>query len=178
MSTLMTIYDKHQDAQLRAELQQRWIAKHQLPLITLNTYLPQGMLKNPIGDQIFALAAELALAEINKLGGTIVKEKVFQPKCATEAMYVVAGLSANEIKKSMIKLETEHVLGAFFNFDVMNGEGKTISRKSCQLAARKCIICNRAASYCATYNKHSQAQRDQKAHDMLSNYFITQCEAI
>lgn len=178
MSELITIYDKHQDVQQRAQMQQRLIAKHQLPLITLTTYLPQSLIHNTIGKKVFALASKVALAEIKILGGTIVKEAVFQRKSTHEAMYVVSGISAMEIKKNMIKLETRHLLGSFFNFDVMNGEGKTISRKSCELDARKCIICDQAASYCSCYYKHTQEELEQKTHTILASYFETQSETV
>lgn len=171
MSELVTVYDRHEGAQVRAQRQQRWIAKHQLPLITLTTYMPEHMVHSTHAKKLFKEALEATQAQLNNLGCRIVKKEVFNQKSGDEAMYIVAGASSTELKRAMIKLERQHFLGALMNLDVMNTEGKTISRKEYELEPRKCLICNGAASYCATVHKHSSTELESKINAMVKSYF-------
>ncbi|MDG3085614.1 citrate lyase holo-[acyl-carrier protein] synthase [Vibrio hannami] len=177
MSEQVTVYDRHEGAQARAQRQQRWIAKHQLPLITLTTYMPKHMVHSTGAKKLFLSAMESTLSELNNLGCRVEKKEVFNQKSGSEAMFVVAGASPTQLKKAMIKLERRHFLGSLINLDVMNSEGKTISRKAYELEPRKCIVCNNAASYCSTANKHSAYEIESKVSALLESYY-SQEEAV
>lgn len=171
MSESVTVYDRHESAQVRAQRQQRWIAKHQLPLITLTTYMPEHMVHSTDAKKVFNEAVNATKNQLSELGCKVVKEEVFHQKSGDEAMYIVAGASSSELKRTMIKLERQHFLGSLINLDVMNHEGKTISRKACELEPRKCLVCNGAASYCATVHKHAPSELESKINTMLVSYF-------
>lgn len=178
MPDLVSVYDKHESAQVRAQRQQRWVAKHKLPLITLTTYMPEHMARRPLADKVFAVACQALGAKLVLIGCDIIKEEVFHQKSGNEAMLIVQGLSSSELKRAMIKLEREHSLGALFNLDVMDSEGKTISRKASEMEARKCLICNRPASYCSTVKKHSAVELEARISVLTDSYFEQGKEAV
>ncbi|WCE31382.1 citrate lyase holo-[acyl-carrier protein] synthase [Vibrio sp. SCSIO 43137] len=178
MSDLITIFQKHQILQQRARRQQLWLTEHKLPLVTITTHLPDSMIHSTAAKSIFAIGLECAREVVRNSGGTIIKQEVFSLNSDDEGLFAVAGLSASELKKVMIKLEKSHPLGSTFNFDVMDRDGITISRKAGELQPRKCLLCDSAASYCYNFSKHSASELEEVIMTLLRSYCDEQKEAV
>jgi holo-ACP synthase len=158
MRELITLSERHESVQAKTKRQQRMIATHSLPLITLTTYLPDSMLGTDIATQLFKAALESVEECLKTLETRVVKCVVTNQATGLEAMMVVNGLTSTQLKKAMIQLENQHPLGALINADVLHQDGKTISRKSGFLAPRKCSVCDEIASRCASSGRHSDEQ--------------------
>ncbi|WED23949.1 citrate lyase holo-[acyl-carrier protein] synthase [Vibrio sp. JC009] len=170
MQDFVTLYDKHESAQVRAQRQQRLVSQYSLPLITLNNYVPQHMVHTTAAKKLFQISLNAVQEELNKLQCRVVKSVELNQKTGDELLLVVVGASSSELKRAMIKLEKHHMLGALMNVDVMTDEGKMISRQACEMEPRKCVICDNAASYCTTIRNHSAEQLGTKLQLMLETY--------
>ncbi|MGL4403334.1 MAG: citrate lyase holo-[acyl-carrier protein] synthase [Fusobacteriaceae bacterium] len=80
---------------------------------------------------------------------------------------LVADMELIELKKKMVHLEENHLLGRFLDIDVYGKEGLSISRRDIGYPSRKCYLCNEAAVICTREMAHSQ--EDIKRH-ILKGY--------
>lgn len=170
MQGLVKRYDEHESVRERAQRQRRLVAEHSQPLITLTTHLPKHMAQGTYAKQLFQISLNAVCNQLIEHNLCLLKSEVINQDIGDEAMFVIAGTSASKLKRAMIMLEKNHLLGALMNVDVMDHEGKMISRKSCEIEPRKCLICDNAASYCSTIRKHSSDELETKVIAMLENH--------
>ncbi len=85
--------------------------------------------------------------------------------------YYLVTLSGNlkEIKRVLIDLEDNHLLGRLVDLDLYY-EGKQISRRDLGNSFRKCLICSDDAIICMKTNKHSLAEVLNKSELLVHNY--------
>lgn len=72
--------------------------------------------------------------------------------------YLLTTLPAKDLKRRMIRLETENRLGRLFDLDVLwlqGGKMESISRQDLGYPARQCYVCSENAKSCGRSRKHS-----------------------
>ncbi len=157
-----TLHDVFMSKQQRVERQNELVFHHKLPVLTLTLHMPIELATKSYTKVIFQSAINAIQGQLAELGWGIATRQFMHLNIGSEALFVVDTPSANQLKKTMIKIERNHPLGAIFNIDVSDARGKTVSRKSSQLPPRQCIICDQAAQRCSLQNKHSVAEIESK----------------
>ncbi|PWI32331.1 citrate lyase holo-[acyl-carrier protein] synthase [Vibrio albus] len=171
MQYTATLYDEHQQSLERVKRQQRLLAQHALPLVIVNTNLPKALAHNSYAKEIYEITFESVIEKIQELNTRIIDREITLSKSGNEATLVITGIASSELKRAMIQIEKYHPLGMLMNIDVINPEGKAISRSASQLEARKCLLCECAASYCATNNSHTAAELEARILELFDAYF-------
>lgn len=76
------------------------------------------------------------------------------------------------LKQLMITIDDGHPLGLIFDIDVLNNEGKKVSRSEVGKGVRKCFVCELPVSHCASSRRHSVAELRAAVDSILKNFFL------
>jgi|GEM_PF-2270932 len=162
MTTETSLHDVFTSKQQRTERQHDLVQRHQLPILTLTLHMPIALAKKAYTKVIFQSAIDAIQHKIKQLNWEVETRQIVHLNIGSEALFVVDTPSANLLKKAMMQIEHEHKLGQLFNIDIINRHGKTVSRKSSNMAARQCMICQQAAHICASTNRHTIEEIENK----------------
>lgn len=177
MPHTVSLYDKHEHSMNSIKRQQRLINKYALPLVVVNTHVPTELAQRPYAAYVYECAMQVVEEQLAQLGNIILDHEIVQDKTGIEATLVVKGATASELKKVMAYIENNHALGRLMNIDIISSQGRAISRKENQMEARRCVICDGAASYCATHHRHSITDFDSHISHMVEAYLATEAAA-
>ncbi|UGA57462.1 citrate lyase holo-[acyl-carrier protein] synthase [Vibrio sp. VB16] len=172
MSTSVSLYDSFLCKETRAKKQQQLIKKYATPLITIKAHMPKELRCNMYVNEIIEQAYLSVKDVLSQHEFTCIGNDEHKSNVGEERYLAVQCRSASELKKFMMAIENTHPLGQLMDLNVMNREGKTISRGSCELSARKCIICDCPAPECAKKHQHSLADLDLKIKQILETFMV------
>jgi holo-ACP synthase/triphosphoribosyl-dephospho-CoA synthase len=100
----------------------------------------------------------------------LLREVVEKRKAGYQAYLVVDG-NEIEIKKILLQIEEKSPLGRLFDIDVLDKNGKKVSRSYYSMPYRKCLICDRTAYECSRGRTHSVEELLEKEIEIMSEYF-------
>lgn len=153
-TTLEAILDaKEKRVQRQKELLTRFEGAS---LISLSLNIPGSLKLSHNAVTLF----EIAVREIHAL---LAREAI--TLLAFEQIFALSGAEgiftchaqANVLKNFTCKIEEEHPLGRLMDIDVLNAEGKSLSREVFGYPKRRCLVCERDAKSCAREQTHSYA---------------------
>jgi len=75
------------------------------------------------------------------------------------------------VKKLAAEIEETHSLGRLYDFDVLDADGKQISRVELGIASRKCLLCDNDAFQCGRSRNHGLSDLTEKIETMATQYF-------
>lgn len=134
----------------RAAEQQRLICAFQAPLISMTLILPGGYAAYPQWQALFGRGCTRldrtfpkALSRTRRLG-----------QWGPEAFYVI-DQDPMAIKDKTCQLEDEEPLGRLFDMDVIDRQGKPVSRTLLGKPFRTCLVCQLPAVECYVARNHS-----------------------
>ncbi len=171
MPSTVTLRDAHEQTVARISRQQRLLSQHALPLVIVTTHLPKEIAHHSYAKEIYEIAFQTVTDKLQELNTRIVNREITHSKTGNEATLVVAGIASSELKRAMIQIEKYHPLGMLMNIDIISPDGKTLSRSASQMEVRKCLLCDCAASYCATAHSHTTAEIEAKVLELFDAYF-------
>jgi len=161
----------------RAERQKELIAEYNLPLISLTVNMPGPYKSLPVCSEIFrAGLSELFV----RLKGNGEKGESEKPVIYQEAMelltgpeaFVVVDADSNSLKELVIEIENLHPLGRLLDFDVIDRNGRSVSRDDLGYPRRKCLLCEQDAHACARSRAHSLDDLMAKIQSIAELYFM------
>lgn len=74
------------------------------------------------------------------------------------------------LKKAVIDLEENHLLGRCLDLDVYDRSGRSISRQELGYPRRKCYLCEEFAQYCVRSKRHSEQEVIDYIEDQFRKY--------
>lgn len=148
---------------LRVKTQKELVSSFGKPLVSFTVNMPGPEKKNETSRKIFD-AGVLALRE--KLAPDIVYYKLSDEETGYEGFFV-ADITARELKKKTCDVEETHPLGRLFDMDVIDEDMRHISREELGLPKRKCLICEREASFCARSRTHGVDELIKKINETV-----------
>lgn len=86
-----------------------------------------------------------------------------------QALWAVNG-AALEIKRAAMALEDQHGLGRLWDLDVIDVDGRSLSRQQLDAPVRRCLVCDQAAHACARSGRHALHQLQDAIKDMVDAY--------
>lgn len=135
----------------RAAKQSQLLAKYQKPLLcfTMNIPGPKKLDRDvSIGFFVGTRLLKDALAHY-----PILHWEEHMPVTGCEGYYVV-DLPAKELKALAIELEDTDPIGRLFDLDVLDTDGRKLSREDLGYPRRKCLLCDHDAVVCASTRAH------------------------
>lgn len=87
-----------------------------------------------------------------------------------EVYLLLRGLTPAQVKHRACAAEEKHLLGRLFDIDVLDGEGRPISRQSIGLKPRTCLLCGDDARVCMRIGRHSYDDLAEHIRSMVENY--------
>ncbi|WP_394243817.1 citrate lyase holo-[acyl-carrier protein] synthase [Vibrio astriarenae] len=165
--------DQCHNAWQHTDQQQKWIKQYRLPLLRVTTFVPRIMANSEVAEKIYSIAKQQVHDTLSQSNYKVIESDSFEDKDGKGLLMAISGASSTQLKRAMIKLENNHPLGPLFNFDVLNRDGKMVSRRSSEMEPRKCIICDHAASYCAASHIHSEESLEREVLQLLGRHLVS-----
>ncbi|WP_207646074.1 citrate lyase holo-[acyl-carrier protein] synthase [Tindallia californiensis] len=153
----------------RSAFQKEWIARYQLPMISLTLNLPGGFEAYKEWETIF----HIALKTIDRAyDGNIVDKHSRLGKWGPEGFWVI-DLPAVQIKEKAIDLENSHRGGRIFDIDVLDEKGSMLSRRDLLMEGRVCLVCDEKALLCYREKKHDFEEVKASAQKIIFKGLVT-----
>lgn len=151
----------------RVERENKIRLDHNSPVLTLTLNIPKSLTNQSWVPTVFKAALNSFHTKMNTMGVKIIEQKIAVPP-AHVSLFAVDIRSSTLLKKAVIEIEHTHPYGPLFNFDVMCQQGKTISRRSCYMNPRPCLVCEDIAQRCAYLNRHTTKEIEHAIIDIIS----------
>ena len=156
----------------RAEKQKILINKYHMPLISFTVNMPGIRKKTPLSGKLFWEGFQVFDKKLADDGIPLVCQETYDLLTGYEA-YIVADISALALKELTIQVENQHPLGRLWDFDVIERDGRLLSRETLGYPKRKCLLCNEDANACARSRLHSQEDLINRMQVMSDVYFYS-----
>ncbi len=145
----------------RAASQRRLLNVHHLPLVSFTMNIAGPVKRTPLVE----LAFDAGLKELQAALGQPIAAEVIRPHTGCEAL-LVYDRPAAELKAACLKLETAAPVGRLYDFDVLDAEGKKLSRP-CQ---RTCLICGAPVTACSRSRAHGLEAVTARTDEILTDF--------
>jgi holo-ACP synthase/triphosphoribosyl-dephospho-CoA synthase len=143
----------------RAQKQKALLAQYQKPLICFTMNIPGPEKSNRDVEIGFAVGNWLLQDFLR--GHPVLYKELCYADTGCEAWYVVDE-PAGALKLLTIGLEDTEPIGRLFDIDILDVDGKKLTREEAGFERRKCLICDNDAAVCARSRAHGlEALRDR-----------------
>lgn len=141
----------------RSARQSDWLNRHQCSLISLTLVAPGPLKDSLLTRRIFVSAWRALTVLAQQQDWRVLAQEAFPLPTGCEGLMAV-DLSAETVKDAALMLEMKHPLGRLWDIDVLDANGRLLSRRDVGLAPRRCLLCNRPANLCGRERTHSVDQ--------------------
>ena len=148
----------------RVRKQQELLQTYQKPLLCFTMNIP-GPVKLDRDISIGFSVGNWLLADALRSTRALHKEE-HREITGCEAYYVV-DLPARQLKQIALDLEDTHPIGRLFDMDVLDVDGKKLSREDMGYPRRTCLICDEDAAVCARSRAHGLEQLQDRTGFLL-----------
>lgn len=146
--TAVTLTQMMEARERRAQCQRRLTARYGLPLVSFTLNIPGPVKRNPLIERAYRYGLKLLRARFRPL---YTAESILDTGC--EALLVARGDPA-ALKKMAVGVEDADEIGRLFDIDVMDEQGRQVSREALGLDGRACLVCGGPAHECARSRAH------------------------
>lgn len=154
----------------RVSEQQRILAEYKMTLISFTLNIPGSVKKFPLAEKTFFEGKKLIVRQLEGHNINIAHKEDNTSKTGYEAFLSVEG-NPLYIKKLMAEIEECCSLGRVFDIDVLDQNGRKISRQEINLENRTCLLCDEDAHVCARSGKHKTEDLIKKSIEIMILYF-------
>lgn len=140
----------------RAALQTELIQTYHCPVLSFCMNIPGPVKTTEQIRQAFEQGANELLKQFTSKQISVLHKIVFHETTGDELLWAV-NYPAAELKEIATYIEENHPLGRLFDMDVIDIDGKKLSRGT----YRKCLICGCQAQECASSRRHTIAQMQE-----------------
>ena len=138
----------------RAARQRQALDCYRLPLISFSLVAPGAVKNSPVWQRVAEYAQREMTAVCQQWEWVTVWETRTDAPSGPEWMAAVCA-PAKALKRQLVMLEQQHPLGRLWDIDVIDSDGRSLSRRELGLPARQCLICQQDAHVCARGRTHS-----------------------
>ena len=155
----------------RVEYQQYLLNTYRSTIVSYKLNVPGPVKYNSLIKEIFDEGLRAFKQKLEKLGIETVHEKVLYKHSGPEYFGVFNILSPYLVKKITTSIEEAHPLGRVYDFDVIDVDGKQLSRQDIGIELRKCLLCDKNAFECGRSRNHEISALLAKIESMAWDYF-------
>jgi holo-ACP synthase len=127
------------------------------PLLSVTVVMPGAAKDSPVSRRLLVIAQQQVRKLIQDRGWRMLACVEALRDAGPEAIYVVDA-PAEELKVVAMALEDTHVLGRFWDLDVIAKSMHPLSRSSLNRPPRRCLVCEQSAKACARSRRHPLAE--------------------
>ena len=160
-ATLSEILDARER---RVQKQQALLTEHQKPLVCFTMNIPGPVKQHRDIATAFTVGDRLLRNRLR--GHLILHREVHFEKTGCEGYYIV-DLPADKLKSIAIAIEDTDPIGRLFDMDVLDEDGRKLTREELGLSRRKCLLCGQDASVCARSRAHGLDPLLEKVRELL-----------
>ena len=126
---------------------------------------------NALTDEAFYGGCEM-IESMLMSSGISAEAEIAEHEYGHEAYYIVdeEEESAEGLKQLMVMIEDDHLIGRLFDIDVIRQDGSKVSRIDIGYEPRRCLICDKPASECASIRNHSVEELKGRTYEMICDY--------
>lgn len=153
----------------RVARQRQAMAAGRGTVVSFTVNMP-GPIKDSDEARVIFRAGQDALAKGARMRGYALEclSMIFLPT-GPEALAGV-GASPLHVKRLTLAIEAEHPLGRFFDLDVLDGDGVSVSRSELGLPPRTCFVCGEGAAVCARSRAHNAEELSAVIREAIAGY--------
>ena len=155
----------------RGETQRGLLKEKGASLVSFTLNIPGPVKVFPFAGWLFDTGDRLIRQMVRREGGEILCSRENRENTGLEGFYLL-DLPPRTVKKNLTMAEEEHPLGRLFDFDVLDGRGKKISRQEMGFPERACLICGGPAFLCSRSRKHSAREVLLRELQMMETFYI------
>ena len=149
----------------RAERQQKWLREYKIPLVSFTLNIPGPSKQSELYTRIHEEG-------LNALSNRIPLHRLESLHLATGSEAILnTFINSFHLKFITVDLEEHHPLGRIFDMDVIDQNGRHISRSDMNLPPRRCLICNDEARICARNKIHRLEDLLERIFSISARYF-------
>jgi holo-ACP synthase len=166
----VTLFELLNRKEVRVKQQQAWLREQKLPLISFTVNMPGSVKVNKASRTVLAAGIKAVEGCCDQHGWHIKACQMIHEKTGYEVFWVVDAPSATLLKKEMIAIENQHPLGRLMDLDVLDLDGRIISRQGSMISRRRCLLCERDAVICARSHRHDLSELLAKIEEITDGY--------
>lgn len=152
----VTLTDMLYCRERRASLQTELIQTYHCPVLSFCMNIPGPVKTTEQIQQAFEQGVNELIRQFEAKQIPVLYKIAFHETTGDELLWAV-NYPASELKEITVSIEENHPRGRLFDMDVIDVDGKKISRGT----YRKCLICGCQAQECASSRRHTVAQMQE-----------------
>ena len=161
--TQVSLEDMLECREDRARLQQEFLGRYGLPLVSFCMNIPGPVKTNERIRAAFDLGKDRLLSRLPVQPSACVEKH----ERTGDELLLAVDLPAPELKRIAITIEDDGPVGRLFDMDVIDTDGRKLSRPE----PRRCIICKAVAQECARSRRHTVADMQRAVEEILRTAF-------
>ncbi len=160
----ITIEELLNSREERVRTQTQMLKEHRVPLIcfTMNVAGPvknSSLIERAFGEGLRHIEGKISAYDV-------LERREEHTNCGPVSFYSVRA-DANVLKARMVEIEQNHPIGRLFDIDVLDVDGRKMSRQG----ERGCMICGAPGRACAAGRLHPLSDLIALTNRMLTDYF-------
>ncbi|MNG89634.1 Apo-citrate lyase phosphoribosyl-dephospho-CoA transferase [compost metagenome] len=152
----------------RQARQQAWLARHQSTLLVLTLVVPGARKDSALTRNIFNLGWQALQQLRREQGWRCLQAETLALATGCEG-FLALQADARRVKDCAMQLEVQQPIGRLWDIDVLDAQGRILSRRDLGLAERRCLLCGQPAKVCARQRRHGSEQLLQQMERMLND---------
>ena len=123
------------------------------PLVACTMNIPGPMKNNLVIQRCFDIGVGNLSCIFKQQLDLILEHRLETgPECY---FIVISPIDLRELKRELVRFEETFPIGRWFDLDVKDPEGKSVSRRDVGMEERSCFLCGRPAKECGRSRRHS-----------------------
>lgn len=160
----------------RAEIQKELLREGAASYVSFTMNIAGPVKVFPLAAWLFDLGDRLVRDGVRAEKGKILKHREEREDTGYEGFYSL-DLPPEIIKRRLTLAEEYHPLGRLFDFDVLDGKGRKVSRQELGFSERRCLICGGPAFACSRSRTHSAQEVLLREIQMMEEFYVERMAA-
>ena len=165
MTRPVTVADMLAARDARAARQADFRQRHASPMISFTMNIAGEIKVDAAIQRAFAEGVRRIRRELERMHAPVHEYAEHTPFTGCEALWAVEA-DAALLKARMQQIEESCALGRLFDIDVIDGDGRHLSRNT----ERPCLICGGPVRVCARSRTHSAQELFRRAHEIIDEH--------
>lgn len=157
----------------RVSIQARLQKQFQLPLISFTLNIAGPVKVFPLAARTFEEGIKLIRCQCRAWEIPILYTKEVRESTGNTC-YLIAKAPAETVKRALMDLEQRTSLGRLFDIDILDADGRKLSRTELGAPERRCLLCGRPAYVCGRARAHPMGEILKRTVSIMRDYFAEQ----
>lgn len=155
----------------RVRIQKEFLKNGAPSQVSFTLNIPGPVKVFPFTQWLFELGDRLLVKAVEEEKGEVLDRRKNKANTGYEGFYSLS-LPPGKVKEILTLAEEHHPLGRMFDFDVLDRQGRKISRQELGFDERKCLLCREPAFICSRSRRHSAGEVLAREIEMMESFYI------